>query len=228
VAIAFLYLAFRALLGVLLRSRRLDAKDVELLVSRHELEVLRRQVARPKLRAADRAVLAAAACHLPRASRGARLVTRGRCCGGIALSCGGSGGSRPARADARPCRASCGPLCCDLRARIRAGATGGSPASWRSSACGYRRRRSVGCSPAAGLDPLRAGQGPSWREFLRAQAASVVACDFFTIDSAFLRRYYVLFFIAHATRRVWLAGCTSNPTGAWVTQQAQPRPRPGR
>jgi putative transposase len=75
VAIAFLYLAFRALLGVLLRFRRLDAKDVELLVLRHELEVLRRQVARPKLRAADRALLAAAACHLPRASRGARLVT---------------------------------------------------------------------------------------------------------------------------------------------------------
>jgi hypothetical protein len=75
VALAFLYLAFRALLGVLLRFRRLDAKDVELLVLRHELEVLRRQVARQKLRAADRALLAAAASHLPRASRGARLVT---------------------------------------------------------------------------------------------------------------------------------------------------------
>ena len=74
-AIAFLYLAFRALLGALLRFRRLDAKDVELLVLRHELEVLRRQVARPKLRATDRALLAAAACHLPRPLRGARLVT---------------------------------------------------------------------------------------------------------------------------------------------------------
>src|SRR4051794_8351022 len=73
---SFLYLAFRALLGALVRSRRgLDVKDIELLVLRHELEVLRRQVARPKLRAADRALLAAAAYDLPRSSRGARLVT---------------------------------------------------------------------------------------------------------------------------------------------------------
>jgi hypothetical protein len=75
VAVSFLYLAFRALQGALVRSRRgLDVKDVELLVLRHELEVLRRQVARPKLGAVDRALLAAA-CHLPRPSRGTRLVT---------------------------------------------------------------------------------------------------------------------------------------------------------
>jgi hypothetical protein len=75
-AFSFLYLAFRALLGALVRSRRgLDVKDVELLVLRHELEVLRRQAARPKLRPADRAVLAAAARHLPCPVRGARLVT---------------------------------------------------------------------------------------------------------------------------------------------------------
>lgn len=73
---SFLYLAVRALLGALVRSRRgLDVKDVELLVLRHELEVLRRQVRRPKLRPADRALLAAAACHLPSPARAARLVT---------------------------------------------------------------------------------------------------------------------------------------------------------
>jgi putative transposase len=73
---SFLYLPVRALLGALVRSRRgLSVKDVELLVLRHELEILRRQVARPKLAIADRALLAAAACHLPRASRGLLLVT---------------------------------------------------------------------------------------------------------------------------------------------------------
>jgi putative transposase len=73
---SFLYLALRALLGALVRSRRgLHVKDIELLVLRHELEILRRQVARPKLGAADRALLAAFACHLPRSSFGVLLVT---------------------------------------------------------------------------------------------------------------------------------------------------------
>ena len=73
----------------------------------------------------------------------------------------------------------------------------------------------------AKLEPAPRRSGPTWREFLRAQAASIVACDFFTVETVFLRRYYVLFFIAHASRRVWLAGCTKNPTGDWVTQQAR-------
>ena len=61
----------------------------------------------------------------------------------------------------------------------------------------------------------------SWREFLRAQAASIVACAFFTVDTALLRRYYVLFFIELQTRRVHLAGATANPDGRWVAQQAR-------
>src|SRR5213080_2115613 len=75
-AFSFLYLPVRALLGALVRSRRgLDVKDVELLVLRHELVILRRQVARPKLGMADRALLAAAAVHLPRPQRALLLVT---------------------------------------------------------------------------------------------------------------------------------------------------------
>ena len=72
----FLYLVVRALFGALVRScRGLHVKDVELLVLRHELEILRRQVTRPELRMVNRALLAAAACHLPRSSRGVLLVT---------------------------------------------------------------------------------------------------------------------------------------------------------
>ena len=75
-AFSLLYLAVRALLGALVRSRRgLHVKDVELLVLRHELEILRRQDVRPKLRMVDRGLLAATACYLPRSSRATLLVT---------------------------------------------------------------------------------------------------------------------------------------------------------
>ncbi len=219
---SFLYLAVRALLGALVRSRRgLHVKDIELLVLRHELAILRRQVGRPQLRPADRALLAAAASHLPRSSLGALLVTprtllrwhqglvrrkwrqlpgrRGRPqlsseVQGLVL--------RLARENPRwGHRRICGEL---------------AKLGFRVSPTSIRRLLGQGR-----LGPAPRRLGPSWREFLRAQAASMVACDFFTVESAFLRRYYVLFFIAHASRRVWLAGCTTNPSGAWVTQQAR-------
>jgi putative transposase len=74
---------------------------------------------------------------------------------------------------------------------------------------------------AAGSGPAPRRSGPSWREFVRQQAASMLACDFFTVETISLRRFYVLFFIELENRRVHLAGCTTNPTGAWVTQQAR-------
>ena len=74
---------------------------------------------------------------------------------------------------------------------------------------------------AAGLEPAPRREGPNWRDFLRRQAASMLACDFFTVETISLRRFYVLFFIGIESRRVHLAGCTANPTGAWVTQQAR-------
>jgi transposase InsO family protein len=73
----------------------------------------------------------------------------------------------------------------------------------------------------AGIDPAPKRSSESWTTFLRAQAAGIVACDFFTIDTAMLRRYYLLFFIELDTRRVDLAGITTNPTGAWTTQAAR-------
>jgi putative transposase len=71
------------------------------------------------------------------------------------------------------------------------------------------------------LGPAGTRKGPSWREFLHAQAKSVIAVDFFTVDTVWLQRLYVLFFIEIASRRVYLAGCTARPDDAWVTQQAR-------
>jgi putative transposase len=72
-----------------------------------------------------------------------------------------------------------------------------------------------------GLEPAPRRGAVSWPLFLRQQAASMLACDFFTVETVSLRRLYVLFFIELGSRRVHLAGCTTNPTGAWVVQQAR-------
>ncbi len=73
----------------------------------------------------------------------------------------------------------------------------------------------------AGLGPAGGRGGLSWREFIRHQAESMIACDFFTVETIALRRIYVLFFIELSTRRVHLAGMTENPNGPWVAQQAR-------
>ena len=221
-AFSFLYVAFRALVGVLVcRRRGLDVKDLELLVLRHELDVLRREVAQPKFRAADRALLAAAACHLPRPLRGARLVTPRTLLRWHRALVRRKWRQPPGRRG-RP------RMPADVRAVVLRLARE-NPRWGHRRISGELARLGVRVSPStirrvlasARLDPAPRSSGQGWREFLRAQAASIVACDFFTVESVLLRRYYVLFFIAHANRRVWLAGCSPYPTGPWVTQQAR-------
>src|SRR5207253_2142458 len=85
-----------------------------------------------------------------------------------------------------------------------------SPRVWCATFCGR---------PASGLSA--SARGLSWRQFLRTQAQSMLAVDFFTVETVSLRRLYVLFYIELGSRRVQLAGCTPNPDSAWVTQQAR-------
>ena len=72
-----------------------------------------------------------------------------------------------------------------------------------------------------GIDPAQRRTGPTWSQFLTAQARGILACDTFIVDTVLLRQVHVLFFIEHATRRVHLAGITTNLTGAWCTQSAR-------
>ena len=74
----------------------------------------------------------------------------------------------------------------------------------------------------ADLGPAGKRPGLSWREFLRAQAQSMIAVDFFTVETVCRQRLYVLFLLELGSRRVHLAGCTANPNGAWVTPAGPP------
>lgn len=79
----------------------------------------------------------------------------------------------------------------------------------------------------AGIGPAPRRDGPTWAQFLKVQADGVVACDFFTVETVFLRTIYVLFFIEVGTRRIHIEGVTANPDAAWVTQQARNRSMEG-
>jgi len=73
----------------------------------------------------------------------------------------------------------------------------------------------------SGVSPAGARAGLSWRDFLRAHAESMLACDFFVVETLWLGRLYVLFFLELGSRRVHFAGCTANPDGRWTAQRAR-------
>ena len=205
-----------------LRSRGDVAKDLEILVLRHQLTVLRRQVPRPKLEPADRALLAAISRRLPRSSWSCFVVRPETLLGWHRRLVAGAW-TYPHR---RPGRPSLDEHVQQLIVRL----------ARENPRWGYQRikgellRLGVQVSATAiqatlrrhSLDPAprRAGSG-TWRAFLRQQAAGIVACDFFTVDTVWLKRLQVLVFIELETRRVQLAGVTANPNGSWVTQQAR-------
>jgi putative transposase len=74
---------------------------------------------------------------------------------------------------------------------------------------------------AAGIDPAPRRSGPSWKQFLAAQANGIVAVDFVHVDTVLLKRIYALIVVEHGSRRAHLAGITANPTGAWTAQAAR-------
>src|SRR5439155_2600791 len=206
-SVSLVYLLLRQVLQMLTQlARDGGAKDVELLVLRHQVAVLRRQVHRPDLQPADRLVLAALSRLLPHPRWTAFFVT-------------------PATLlrwhrqliarhwtypRTRPGRPPVSKQVRDLVLRMAA-----ENPSWGHRriqgelvGLGYRVAASTVWKilRQAGIDPAPRRAGPTWAQCLTAQAHTILSCDFFTIDTVFLKRIYVLFFIELATRQVHLVG----------------------
>src|SRR5712692_6242846 len=204
-------------------ARRELSRDAELLVLRHQNAVLRRQISRVRNQPGDRLWLAALSRLIPRRRWGEvftvtpatllawhrRLVTR---------KWDYTNRQRPGR----PSTAA------TIRKLVIRMATDNP--TW-----GHRRVQGelvrlghrIAASTvwqilhAAGIDPAPRRSGPTWKQFLTAQARGILAVDFVPVDTVLLRRIYALFVIEHGTRRVHLAGITANPDGAWTTQAAR-------
>jgi putative transposase len=217
-----MYWVLRRLLElVMLRLRSERSKELEILVLRHQLHVLQRQVGRPRLLTADRILLAALSRSLPRSVWSSFLVSpatllrwhRHFVARRWTYSRRGVGRPRTGRGLS------------ELVLRL----------ARENPTWGYRRIHGelVGLGIALApstiwailrrhrIEPAPRRADLSWSQFLRAQASAIVACDFLTVDTVWLRRLYVLFFIELGNRRVHFGGVTANPHERWVTQQAR-------
>jgi len=224
VLLKIVYVLVRRLLSLAVLVFRGDrAKDAELLVLRHENAVLRRHAGRVRYEPADRVWLAALARLVPRTRWSdvfpvtpATLLAWHR-----KLAAKKYDTSRQ-RAPGRP------PAARSI-ARLVVRLAKENP-RW-----GYRRihgeMTKLGVTVAqstvweilraAGIDPAPRRSGPTWQQFIRSQAAGILAVDFFHVDTVLLKRLYVLVFIEHGTRRMHLGGVTASPTGEWTVQQAR-------
>jgi len=212
--LSFLYLAFvRVVQLVCLFGRSRNDLAIEIVILRHEVAVLRRQVDRPALRPADRALLAGLS----------RLLTRARQRGFFVQPATLLRWHRdlirrrwtyPHRRSGRPTVPAAAALVVRLARE--------NPTWGYRRICGELATMGISIAPSSvwailkrrGIDPAPRRSGPTWAEFLHAQAQGLIAGDFFSVDTVLLRRLYVLFFIEHGTRLVRIAGVTANPSVA--------------
>jgi putative transposase len=224
VIVSIVYLLVRCLLGCLTAlSQGQVSKDAELLVLQHENAVLRRQVGRARYQPGDRLWLAALSRLVPRCRWGevfpvtpATLLAWHRRL--VARKWDYTSRRRPGRP----------PTAAAIRKLVIRIAT--ENPTW-----GHRRVQGelvrlghpIAASTVwqilhdAGIDPAPRRAGPTWKQFLTAQAHGIIAADFIHVDTVLLRRVYALVVIEHGTRRAHLAGITAHPDGAWTTQAAR-------
>jgi putative transposase len=206
---------------VVLLGRRERSKELEILVLRPELSVLRRHAGRPRFEPRDRLLLAALSRTLPRRSWhafGVRPETLLRWHRRLLAD----HWTYPHRRPGRP------PVAAEVRELVLRLA--GENRTWGYiRIAGELRKLGIDVSATLVRNILRAADVPptperdrlEWRSFLRQQAAATLACDFLTLDTVLLRRLYVLVFICIGSRRIEYVACTSNPGGVRMLQQAR-------
>jgi transposase InsO family protein len=221
VFVSLCYVVFRWILQLAaLRVRSSASKDLEIVVLRHELAILQRRSRRPTMMWTDRFLLAAASQLLPRVHWRSFLVTPAtllrwhRRLVAKRWTYPHRVGRRPMRREIR-----------DVVLRL----------AQENPRWGYQRLvgelKGLGMAVSAttvrnwlrmaGLGPAGTRGGMTWRQFVRVHRQSLLAVDFFTVDTIWLQRLYILFFIELSSRRVHFAGCTPTPSAPWVTQQAR-------